>query len=201
MRRIKCVLDGPWGSGKSHLISAFTEGIQTPQDPTDPMFGNKEIFLEEEHIGLDLCERSTSGYQRLAPLVHPNSQVYLLCISIVDFSNGHHEYLVGRCLAEIHHYAPNIPIVLVGTKLDLVEDEVTLDRLRAKHRAPLDRLQGEALAAKLGLVRYFECSAVTLEGVREVFMESAKIATTGEQTMLRNGRKDRILRLLRLSRP
>src|SRR5690348_6124943 len=38
---------------------------------------------------------------------------------------------------EIDHHAPNIPIILVGTKLDLREDPATIDSLRQKRMEPV----------------------------------------------------------------
>lgn len=38
---------------------------------------------------------------------------------------------------EIQHHAPNIPIILVGTKLDLRDDEDTKQKLRDRKMAPI----------------------------------------------------------------
>ena len=38
---------------------------------------------------------------------------------------------------EIQHHAPNIPIILVGTKLDLRDDEATRAKLRERKMAPV----------------------------------------------------------------
>jgi GTPase SAR1 family protein len=43
---------------------------------------------------------------------------------------------------EISHHAPNTPVILVGTKLDLREDKDTIDKLREKRMAPITYPQG-----------------------------------------------------------
>ena len=40
------------------------------------------------------------------------------------------------------HHAPNIPILLVGTKLDLRDDPETIHKLRERRMAPIDYQRG-----------------------------------------------------------
>jgi Ras-related C3 botulinum toxin substrate 1 len=55
---------------------------------------------------------------------------------------------------EISHHAPNIPIILVGTKLDLREDRETIDKLREKRQAPITYPHGMQMAKDINAVRY-----------------------------------------------
>lgn len=54
---------------------------------------------------------------------------------------------------EICHHAPNIPIILVGTKLDLREDRDTIDKLRERRMSPIAYQQAAAMAREIGAVR------------------------------------------------
>lgn len=54
---------------------------------------------------------------------------------------------------EICHHAPNIPIILVGTKLDLREDPETINRLRERRMNPIAYQQAAAVAREIGAVR------------------------------------------------
>ena len=38
---------------------------------------------------------------------------------------------------EVRHHCPQVPIILVGTKLDLREDKETIDKLKEKRLAPI----------------------------------------------------------------
>jgi Ras-related C3 botulinum toxin substrate 1 len=63
------------------------------------------------------------------------------------------------------HHAPNTPIILVGTKLDLREDPVTLQRLKERRFAPVTYAMGAACARDIGAVRYLEASSKTCVGI------------------------------------
>lgn len=55
---------------------------------------------------------------------------------------------------ELKKYAPGIPVILVGTKLDLKEDRNTIEKLREKNLSPITFSQGEALSREIGAVSY-----------------------------------------------
>ncbi|KAH8831881.1 P-loop containing nucleoside triphosphate hydrolase protein [Flagelloscypha sp. PMI_526] len=149
-------------------------------DPNTPTWGEKTLLYDNEYVSLQLWERTSSTYDRLTYLAHPGAQVYVLCISIVDALRkcclDLTFFSLGSVFPEIRHFSPNIPILLVGTKIDLEDDEAALERLRHSHQGPLSCEQGIGLASHLGLMGYLECSALTKEGVREVFEQSVKLA-------------------------
>ena len=66
-----------------------------------------------------------------------------------------------------------VPIILVSNKLDLRANS----RLSVK-QSPVKQEEGQAVATKIGAYAYVECSAITQEGVYEVF-ETAVRATLG----------------------
>ena len=71
---------------------------------------------------------------------------------------------------------PNVPFIIVGTKVDLRNNEEVVARLRAEGRAPLTAADGARLAAELGAVGYLECSALTQQGLKTVFDGAIKNA-------------------------
>lgn len=83
--------------------------------------------------------------------------------------------LLRSCLLPIpQHHAPGAPFILVGTKLDLRNDPDTINRLSQKRGAPVTPEQGEALATELGAYKYVECSALTQQGLKQVFDEAIR---------------------------
>jgi Ras-related C3 botulinum toxin substrate 1 len=54
-----------------------------------------------------------------------------------------------------------VPFILVGTKLDLREDQVTLQRLRERRSIPITYTMGLNLSKEVGAVRYVESSSKT----------------------------------------
>ena len=59
------------------------------------------------------------------------------------------------------HYCQKTPFLLVGTKIDLRDENRTLKNLAQNKQKPITLEQGEKLANKLKAVKYVECSALT----------------------------------------
>lgn len=60
-----------------------------------------------------------------------------VCVYINLHSRASFENVKSKWLPEIRHHAPGVPFILVGTKLDLRDDEDTLEKLREKKLAPI----------------------------------------------------------------
>lgn len=72
------------------------------------------------------------------------------------------------------HFCPDVPYILVGTKLDLRDDPNTLEKLRASGQQPVPTAKGEELAKKIKAVKYLECSAKTEANLKNVFDDAVK---------------------------
>ncbi|VEL27530.1 unnamed protein product [Protopolystoma xenopodis] len=77
---------------------------------------------------------------------------------------------------EVKHFCSNVPIILVGNKKDLRNDEGTRRELARMKQEPVKTEDGKAMAEKIGAYAYIECSAKTKEGVREVFEIATRAA-------------------------
>ena len=75
---------------------------------------------------------------------------------------------------EIKTHAPQAPFILVGTKMDLREDPGTIQKLSQKGQAPIQYAQAQAKASQLGAYKCLECSALTQEGLKQVFDEAIR---------------------------
>ena len=69
-----------------------------------------------------------------------------------------------------------MPVVLVGTKLDLRENRETVEKLAEKGLSPITYTQGLKTQKDIGAVRYVECSALTGKGVKTVFDQAIQVA-------------------------
>lgn len=65
---------------------------------------------------------------------------------------------------DIQHYCPKTPFLLVGTKIDLLDDLPTLEELLRQNLEPVLLDAAERLARELNAVKYVECSALTRKG-------------------------------------
>ena len=67
-----------------------------------------------------------------------------------------------------------MPIILVGTKLDLREDPSTLESLRQKRMEPVSYDQALLCAKEIRAHKYLECSALTQRNLKSVFDEAIR---------------------------
>ena len=111
-------------------------------------------------------------YDRLRPLSYPQTDVFLICFSVI--SPVSFENIKPKWYAEIQHHAPNTNIILVGTKSDLRGDPSVEEKLAARGMKPITYEQGQQLAKELGCFAYHECSALTQSGLKSVFDDAIR---------------------------
>ena len=76
-------------------------------------------------------------------------------------------------MSELEHHCPGINCILVGTQIDLRSDEKTLKDLAKLDKAPISVEQGRQKAKSIkNCLKYMECSALTREGLKDVFDEA-----------------------------
>ncbi|XP_040962376.1 3-dehydroquinate synthase, chloroplastic isoform X2 [Gossypium hirsutum] len=110
-------------------------------------------------------------YNRLRPLSYCGADVFILAFSLI--SKASYENVSKKWIPELKHYAPGVPIILVGTKHDLREDkQFFIDHPGA---VPISTAQGEELQKLIGSPAYIECSAKTQENVKAVFDAAIKV--------------------------
>lgn len=96
----------------------------------------------------------------------------MACYSVVNPSSF--ENVKSKWVPELRHHCPDVPIVLVGTKLDLREDADMVKRLQEKELAPITGQMAEVMKKEVNAVAWGECSARTQKGLKEVFNECIK---------------------------
>ncbi|CAJ0630550.1 2932_t:CDS:2 [Entrophospora sp. SA101] len=115
-------------------------------------------------------------YDRLRPLSYPQTDVFLICFSLVSPSSL--DNVKNKWVPEIIHHSPNVPFLLVGTKFDLRDDKATILKLRQKNQAPISFAEGLQMAKDIGAAKYVECSALTQMGLKSVFDEAIRAVLT-----------------------
>lgn len=77
---------------------------------------------------------------------------------------------------EANERCPEVPIILVGLKKDLREDPEAREEMRRRSRTFVTPQHAESISRQIGARKYLECSALTGEGVDDVFEAATRAA-------------------------
>ncbi|XP_008777981.1 rac-like GTP-binding protein RAC2 isoform X1 [Phoenix dactylifera] len=203
-RFVKCVTVGDGAVGKTCMLICYTSNT-FPTDYVPTVFDNFSANVVADGSTVNLGLWDTAGqedYNRLRPLSYRGADVFLLAFSLI--SRASYENIYRKWIPELRHYAPNVPIVLVGTKLDLRDDKQFL--IDHPGAAPITTAQesisneknryyqvlfsscinilqyifcfleqGEELKKMIGAAVYIECSSKTQQNVKAVFDAAIKV--------------------------
>ncbi|KAF5906518.1 rho-related GTP-binding protein RhoJ, partial [Clarias magur] len=145
-KMLKCVVVGDGAVGKTCLLMSYANDAFPEQYvPTvfDHYAVNVTVSGRQHLLGL----YDTAGqedYNQLRPLSYPNTDVFLICFSVVNpasFCNVQEEWV-----PELKSCMPHVPYILIGTQIDLRDDPKTLARLLQMKEKPLTYEQGVKLA-------------------------------------------------------
>lgn len=91
---------------------------------------------------------------------------------------------------EVSHFCPGVPIILVGTKIDLRTDARSIELLAAQGTKPISYETGAAFARTIG-AHYREVAAVSGKGVEKVFELAIAESLRARRELLPERRRER----------
>ncbi|XP_066985149.1 ras-related protein ced-10-like [Macrobrachium rosenbergii] len=177
-KTIKIVVVGDAAVGKTSLVMSYTQNtFPTGYAPT--IFDNfvANVLIDGEPYKVNLFD--TAGHEnfdRIRPLTYPDSDVVLICFSVNNMNSF--QNVKNVWIPEVKKYCPNTPYVLVGTKTDLRKN----GRYSEENLGFIKYLDGRRLSREVKAVAYFECSALTTEGLKNIFDEAILTSVTAEMT-------------------
>ncbi|KAL8130059.1 hypothetical protein V2J09_019214 [Rumex salicifolius] len=145
-RFIKCVTVGDGAVGKTCMLISYTSNT-FPTDYVPTVFDNfsANVVVDGSTVNLGLWDTAgQEDYNRLRPLSYRGADVFLLAFSLI--SKASYENISKKWIAELKHYAPNVPIIL-----------------------------GEELKKMIGAAAYIECSSKTQQNVKTVFDAAIRV--------------------------
>ncbi|XP_022144886.1 rac-like GTP-binding protein ARAC7 [Momordica charantia] len=172
-RFIKCVTVGDGAVGKTCMLICYTSN-KFPTDYIPTVFDNfsANVAVDGNIVNLGLWDTAgQEDYSRLRPLSYRGADVFVLAFSLISWAS--YENVLKKWMPELRRFAPSVPIVLVGTKLDLRDSGTYFDDHRASNT--ITPSQGEELRKQIGAAAYIECSSKTQQNVKAVFDTAIKV--------------------------
>ncbi|XP_014254356.1 ras-like GTP-binding protein RhoL [Cimex lectularius] len=160
--KITAVGDGMVGK-TCLLITYTTQRFPTEYVPT--VFDNYATSMTVDGQEYDTTLWDTAGqedYERLRPLTYPNTDCFLLCFSVG--TRASYDNIYSKWYPELKQFCPNVPIIIVATKIDL----------RETNEDALMPADGKKMKKKIKAFKYMECSALKVEGLSEIFTEAVR---------------------------
>jgi len=171
-KTMKCVVVGDGAVGKTCLLISYTTN-KFPSDYVPTVFDNYAVTVMIGGDPMTVALFDTAGqedYDRLRPLSYPQTDIFLLCFSVINPASLAN--VKEKWYEEIKHHAPSVPFIIVGTQIDLRDDRATIEKLARNRQKPSTFESGEKLARELKATKYVECSALTQVGLKNVFDEA-----------------------------
>ncbi|KAJ8410367.1 hypothetical protein AAFF_G00203480 [Aldrovandia affinis] len=171
-KMLKCVVVGDGAVGKTCLLMSYANDA-FPEEYVPTVFDHYAVNVTVSGTQHLLGLYDTAGqedYNQLRPLSYPNTDVFLICFSVVNPASYHN--VQEEWVPELKSCMPHVPYILIGTQIDLRDDPKTLSRLLHMKEKPLTYEHGLKLAREIGAQCYLECSALTQKGLKTVFDEA-----------------------------
>jgi len=175
---IKIMVVGDGNVGKTCMLISYTTN-SFPGEYVPTVFDNynANAVVNGTHVNLGLWDTAGSEeYNTLRPLSYPGTDVFIICFSI--FSMTSFENVYKKWFPEIHSHMDTgrkTPIILVGTKSDLRKKAAMLETMKAAGEEPVSVEVAVQMQKEIGAIKYLECSALTQEGLVNVFEEAVRV--------------------------
>ncbi|MED6208637.1 GTP-binding protein Rho1 [Stylosanthes scabra] len=218
---IKCVTVGDGAVGKTCLLISYTSNT-FPTDYVPTVFDNfsANVVVNGAIVNLGLWDTAgQEDYNRLRPLSYRGADVFILAFSLI--SKASYENVSKKWIPELKHYAPGVPIILVGTKLDLRDDKqfcidhpgavpitnaqvnidfgavfescLVIQQIKSDMWIPI---KGEELRKLINAPAYIECSSKTQENVKAVFDAAIRVVLQPPKQKKKKGKAQKACSIL-----
>jgi small GTP-binding protein len=179
-RDVSCVVMGDdFEQEKTKLLITYTTKAHLPEY-VPVCFDNYAATVELDDKWYELSLMDSTGIDTPVHIekgcfCYSAANVFVLFFSVVNpdsFKN-----ITTKWVPTFSRQCPKVPIVLVGTQIELRNDTEMLNKLTVERLTSfISYEEGMLKAREIKAASYLECSTVTLEGVQEVFHEAIRVA-------------------------
>uniref|UniRef100_A0A674HNE6 Ras homolog family member D n=1 Tax=Taeniopygia guttata TaxID=59729 RepID=A0A674HNE6_TAEGU len=148
---VKAVIVGDGGCGKTSLLVAFAKG-DFPKVYVPTVFEKYTASLQVSGKPVKIHLWDTAGqedYDRLRPLSYSDANVVLMCFDVTDSNSL--DNILTKWYPEVNHFCKGVPVLLVGCKTDLRQDQEVLQKLKDGRMEPVSRQQVGATSSDTAL--------------------------------------------------
>jgi len=177
---LKFMVIGERAVGKTCMLISYTTN-SFPGEYVPTVFDNylANTVVEGHKVCLGLWDTAGSGeYDTLRPVSYPGTHCFVLCFSLT--ARDTYESIATKWAPEVREFSPDVPLVLVGTKLDV--------RLPGEPSC-VTTSEGRKMADQIGASKYVECSSLTQEGLAEVFEQSIRAVLEFHEKQAKSDKK------------
>mmetsp|Transcript_24489 Transcript_24489/g.59423 ORF Transcript_24489/g.59423 Transcript_24489/m.59423 type:complete len:204 (-) Transcript_24489:41-652(-) len=174
---LKCVTVGDGAVGKTCMLISYAKD-EFPEDYVPTVFDNytAQVVVDGKEVNLGLWDTAgQEDYDQLRPLSYNDTHVFLVTFSVV--SRVSFQNVTSKWVPELRNGAncdAGVPIILVGTKIDLRNDPEEIRRLEAERETVVSMEEGQRKGMEIGAAAYIECSALTQKNLKTVFDTAIK---------------------------
>ena len=179
MQTAKCVVLGDAGVGKTSLLIRYTAHI-LPVEYIPRVFDHcsDTVIVDDTPVKQSLWDTAEEeSLHRRQPLP-PQTDVFLILFSLGSPSSLNN--ISRKWLKDIARCCPGTPFLLVGSKADLLNNPLVRESYAEQDIEFVCQEQAPQFAERIGAAGYVECSALTGDGVAEVFEEAIRIVLQSE---------------------
>jgi len=180
-KNIKLVVVGDGAVGKTCLLMSYTTDT-FPDKYVPTVFDNYSVKVKIDGKEVRLTLWDTAGqedHDRFRPLSYPNTDVFVVCFAVTSPTSF--ENVKYKWYPELSHHAPDVPTILVGTKMDLRDDQTIITALATEGKKMITPEEAEARRKEIGSVKYLECSSITQDGLKNVFDQAITAVMNKDQ--------------------
>lgn len=167
-RQVKCVVVGDGAVGKTSLLISYATNT-FPEEYVPTVFDNHQssVTVSGKGYGLDLWD--TAGqeeYDSMRALAYPRTDVFIVVFSLTSAASLSN--VLTKWHPELQHHAAAVPVILVGAKADVAQSATE----------KVDKAEIDRVTKACGARSYLQCSALTQQGLNEVFVAAVRAAVS-----------------------